>query len=136
MTDAWFGKSSAVHDAGLISQKNAAAVHRCTGVDISGYYREIGGDELRHAYRSHGDDQKEKKRGQRGLLESDFDKLQQIIDEPDEVSHHVGAHRGGNTLEYQKVFGSERFVYVESYSTKRRAVRFISLRVHVKKQGA
>lgn len=132
LSNAWYGNGTDIHPAGNVSESNASSVLHHAGVDVSGFKREVADSELRHAFKSHGNDKSERKRGQRGITEDDFLKLQAITDEPDSVTHHVAAYRGGNTLEYQKTFGNERFVYVEAYSKKRKLVRFVSLRVHVK----
>ena len=121
---------------GQVNRSNADAVARGTKgrVSLDGYRRTVGSDELRHALSSHGIQRKETMRGQRAITAADLNRLGSISSKPDFVSLSPKKWMHHPTMVYEKLFGNERFEYVEAIDERAATVRFVSLRIHVTKK--
>ena len=121
------------YEIGRVSTRNAELIKQATGVDTLGFKRKVFSDELRHEFNSHGNNKKEKARGQRAFVDSDFQRLNDIVQNPDKVIKGGKWLGNPNTIEYRKTYNNnETFVYLEliTNNKKWKVVRPVSLRMH------
>ena len=91
----------------LVSHANEA------GIDIDGFEHEITDYFKNHVLKEHGNSKKEKAKGQIAINENDFEKISDIVENPDHVM--IGAKRDGkDVLYYVKKMTDGTILYVEN----------------------
>lgn len=82
---------------------------------------------VRHAFRRHGDEVVERRRGQRALQATDFGRLPQLVDAPDSVVSAETAPGRGPRLRFARHFGDERLVALFEARTGRRRIMLVTM---------
>jgi hypothetical protein len=83
------------------------------GIDIRGFEHEISNYFINHVLKEHGNPEREKARGQIAINEDDFDKISDIVENPDYAM--IGAKRDGkDVLYYVKNMDDGTTLYVEN----------------------
>jgi hypothetical protein len=83
------------------------------GIDIDDFEHEITNSFKNHVLKEHGNSEKEKAKGQIAINENDFEKISDIVENPDHVM--IGAKRDGkDVLYYSKKMEDGTILYVEN----------------------
>ena len=108
------GKEHSTTSLGMVSEANAARVQRETGYAISGHERLIQSSEVRHVFRSHGDQAIEAARGQIAVRKSDFIRITEIVEQAETIDA-IGKPKSVKPLrlEYRATLDSHEYRYVE-----------------------
>lgn len=105
-------------DLGNFPNAKAQQIAANTGVVVRGSKRILTAYGIRHALKGHGCDLEEKKRAQIGVIDSDFDLIPKILNDPDEVIRGFDGNRGKKALKFRKVIGCEYWVVMSVFSQK------------------
>jgi hypothetical protein len=107
---------------GKIPGAQAKEVSEKTGVDVTGFERYVENFGLFHALSHHGNAKQEEARGQLAVTPADFEKIPEILKDPDRITSLGKSKRGGIVVQYTKRIG-EQFFYGEELRTgKKEAV--------------
>jgi len=80
----------------------ADAVRERLGIDISSYQHVIDVDGVRHMFKEHGDDAKERQHGQIGITKRDIQRIPEVIADPDEIKLGGKTRGGKDGIVYSK----------------------------------
>lgn len=96
--------------------------------ELRGFTRVVQADELRHAFKEHGDPLREAKRGQVAITEDDLALIPVIVATAGRprLIRRRGGH--GDSLEWEAVLGDFRYFYAERIGRKRQRVIARTLR--------
>ncbi len=94
---------------GKPTEKQIEKVKNETNLDISDYERVIDNYGVKHAFKKHGNPKTEEPRGQIAITADDFEKIPEIVENPDKVED-VGKNKIGNDL---ILYEKEDICYVE-----------------------
>jgi len=97
-----------------------------TGKDCSGFVRTMDKFAIRHVFKNHGDEEKERSRGQFPIFKEDFLFVETIIIEHEVVFMEVNK-LGNIILHYEKDFEDFKLVYVEEIRNKRKEIALQTL---------
>lgn len=89
----------------------------------------IDQDAVRHVLKSHGDDAREAKRGQRGVTAKDFSSLARMLDRPETVDWV--AHNGKRHLVLTWEIAGERWTAIFDLRSGRRRINLVSMWIDV-----
>lgn len=95
---------------------------RKNGYDIRGYIHDLDVSGIRHSIKKHGDDKKERKRGQIAITAEDLKKAPSIVSDYDEVDFSQRDAIGNTLITYRKTMADGTVFYVEEIRTKRRTL--------------
>ena len=99
-------------DYARVSDTNAAAIKKATGLDVSGYTRGMTGNGIRHIFDGHGvgGDRLEAYKNQKEITPNDFEMLPDILDNPDVIE--VGNSEGSQPqrIVSKKIVGDQYIV--------------------------
>lgn len=110
-------KEKSTTSLGLVSETNASAVLKHTGVNIAGFEREIRSDDIRHVMNSHGDPVREQARGQIAIRKADFERIPAIVENAHTITKEGTAQSAkGLRLEYTAELDGHEYGYVETVS--------------------
>ena len=70
---------------GNVPNFQAQLINASTGVRVNGAKKTLSNHGITHTLKRHGDDVSEKKRGQKGIIDSDFELIPSILNDPDSV---------------------------------------------------
>lgn len=104
--------------------RNAAAIRAATGLDVTGWKRKLGADEVRKILKDHGVAASERARGQVAVTRADFKRIRSIVERPDSIALG-GTSRGRalQTIVYQKRLGGVTYTLVEEMQPKRKGLQ-------------
>ena len=115
------GDNSEIHvklEKGRLQEKDLMLVKALTGKDCSGFVRTLDKFAVRHVFKNHGDEGKERSRGQFPIAQEDFLLIEIVVNEYDLVFSEINK-LGNIILHYEKNFEHFRLVYVEEIRNKR-----------------
>jgi hypothetical protein len=69
-----------------VTQEESRKLKDITGLDLTGYKHTVNSYGVRHALKRHGNQDKEKLRGQQAITSDDFSRIPEIISALDEIS--------------------------------------------------
>jgi hypothetical protein len=95
------------------------------GFDIDGFEHEVTSHFINHALKSHGNRKKESGRGQIALTENDFDKISELLKNPDYIVFGVKT-KGKNIISYSKKFSDNTTLYFEEILDSKRKHSLLS----------
>jgi len=104
--------------------RNAEAVRLATGLNVAGWKRKLGADEVRKILKDHGVASSERARGQIAVTRSDFKRIRSIVERPDRIM--IGGTTKGRalpTIVYQKRLGGVTYTLVEEMQPKRKGLQ-------------
>jgi hypothetical protein len=98
-------------------------VKEATGIDMTGFVRNMTNDFITHVHNHHGNEETEKNRRQTAVKPNDFEAIPIIIESPDYLM--VGAklkarHGLRDTIIYAKAIDGKTFIYTEEIQPGRR----------------
>jgi hypothetical protein len=109
-------------DLGKISETEIKSIQEKLGLDLTNFQRILDNSGIKHAFKKHGNAKTEEPRGQIAIVPSDFEKILEIVQNPDLVEY-VGKNRIGNDLIlYEKNF-ENILCYVEGLRESRKKQR-------------
>ncbi len=82
---------------------------------------------VKYVIKNHGNSQTEKQRGQIAVEMTDFDKIQEITQNPDKISYEGKNDTGRDTIQYQKSIAETLYLYLEEVRTKRKELAMNTL---------
>lgn len=86
---------------GIILDSVAERVKKEHNIDIKEHNCTIRADEVKKIFKSHGDELTESRRGQRAIIEGDFEMIPEIIGSP-EVVENAGIYNNSPVLRFKK----------------------------------
>lgn len=104
---------------GAISSDLAKIIQKETGIDVENYNLSLGEDEIRKIRKSHGDERKERPRGQRAVTEDDYLKIPDVVQSPDTINRSTEDYEGKPAIEFRQKNGDETITVVAVVSDKR-----------------
>ncbi len=104
-----------------VSDKQAKEIFELTGIDVKGYTWTIENFFLYHTLKEHGNNTKEQKRGQIAINISDFENIQDIINNPDKITLSEGKNSNIH-LKIEKQLNELYFYIIEIRKGKKEIV--------------
>ncbi len=123
------GDNSEIHvklEKGRLQVKDLVLLKTLTGKDCSGFVRTLDKFAVRHVFKNHSDEGKERSRGQLPIVQEDFLLIEIVVSEYDLVFSEINK-LGNLILHYEKDFEHFRLIYVEEIRNKRREVALQTL---------
>lgn len=121
---------------GKIPESTVQKVREETGLDISGFSSIMNGGEVRHALKNHAQTDTEVARGQVGITEEDFERLPEILADPDSVRLSEKRDSAGRpAIIFTKKIG-DRYVTVQGYSQGKQGLIFDTMWANKEKPPA
>ncbi|TAE00119.1 MAG: hypothetical protein EAZ97_06875 [Bacteroidetes bacterium] len=102
---------------GKLTETEVLELESQLGIDLSGYQRILDNFGIKHSLKEHGDAKKEELRGQIGITNEDFEKILEIVSDPDEIETGEKSRLGKDLIKYSKVIENALFFYVEEIRT-------------------
>jgi len=87
---------------GNLTESEVENIEKQTGINLSDYSRVIENFGIYHAIKHHGSQKTEQQRGQIAVNKTDFEKIEEIVKNPDSVKALGKSKRGGEVLQYIK----------------------------------
>lgn len=94
---------------GNVPNSQAQSICAITGVEIRSAQKILSTQGIRHAFSTHGDHSQEAPRGQIGITDSDFERIPEILSEPDSVERANKSKKGDDGILFKKLFGHKLF---------------------------
>lgn len=104
-----------------LSEDELLIVSNMVGQDCSGFVRTMDKFAVRHVFKNHGNEKRERMRGQLPIVKGDFLLIEIIVAEYDMVFTEINK-LGNIILHYEKDFDEFRLIYVEEIRNKRREI--------------
>ncbi len=99
-------------DLGTLNETEIQFIQEKMGLNLTDYRRILDNSGIKHAFKKHGDPKTEELRGQIAITSEDFEKILEIVQNPDLIEY-LGKNRIGNDLIlYEKEFEA-MMCYVE-----------------------
>lgn len=87
---------------GVFPNFQAQEINAKTGIKVNGASKILTSSGIIHAIKGHGDDKEESKRGQKGIIDSDFQLIPSILSDPDQVNKGIITARGDPSIVFVK----------------------------------
>ena len=97
----------------------AQSINSLTGVDTRGAKKVLSAHAIRHILKNHEDNNEQSTRSQIGIVDSDFDLLNKILTNPDNVIRGKDSNRGEPALKFIKELHSKTYTIVMSLRVKK-----------------
>jgi phage-Barnase-EndoU-ColicinE5/D-RelE like nuclease3 len=119
-------------DMGELSQEQADRLKEQTGMDFSDFKRIIDSYSLKHILKNHGNEAKEKQRGQLAITAEDLKKIPELLENPDD-SMLDGLNRLGREVIKQEKNDTDTFTIIEEIRAYKKLLALDSMRKKRKK---
>lgn len=109
---------------------NAQQVSAATGVNVVGWKRKLGSDEVRKTMERHGNPAIEARLSppQVAVTRSDFKRIRTVVERPDVITReHLTGSRQLQAIGYQKTIGRVRYHVIEELQPKRKGASFLTM---------
>ncbi|MCU0392092.1 MAG: hypothetical protein MUE81_13315 [Thermoflexibacter sp.] len=117
-----------------LTEKEVEKIKQETGIELNQEYQHIIDKyAVKHTFRKHGNDKQEALRGQVGVKEDDFEKIEEILENPDKISHGGQNNIGNDIILNEKTIDNQYF-YAEEVRTKRKQLAMQTLYIRKKKK--
>lgn len=110
-----------------ILEEEAQLIKDQTDLEVANYSRVIDNYAIKHVIKNHGNPQTEKQRGQIAIEITDFEKIDEITQNPDKISYEGKNDTGRDTIKYQKSIAETLYLYLEEVRTKRKELAMNTL---------
>lgn len=87
---------------GTFPNFQAQEINGKTGIKINGAIKHLTSSGIIHTIKRHGNESEESKRGQKGIIDSDFELIPLILSDPDAVSKGIITSRGDQSIVFVK----------------------------------
>ncbi len=109
-------------DFATVSDTTARIVKDEAGLDISGWKHSIREADIRHILKHHGNDNAERKRGQRAVTREDIERLPEILGNFDDMQYSGTNEVGNETFLVKKQIGDEMYCAQEAWTGRKKMV--------------
>lgn len=109
-------------DFAIVSETTARIVKDEAGLNISGWRHSIGEADIRHILKHHGNDNAERKRGQRAVTRQDIERLPEILSNFDDMQYSGTNEVGNETFLVKKQIGDEMYCAQEVWTGRKKMV--------------
>lgn len=116
------GGNTLYSDFATVSDTTARIVKDEAGLDISGWKHSIGEADIRHILKHHGNDNAERKRGQRAITREDIERLPEILGNFDDMQYSGTNEVGNETFLVKKQIGDEMYCAQEARTGRKKMV--------------
>ena len=113
---------------GIINEQVAKQILLDSNIDVRNYEITIDIYAVRHIFKNHGNALKEAKRGQFAVQESDFEMIEQVINNPDFVFYDGKNKIGRDVLQFQKQINN-RYIILKEVRTGKKQLSLNSMRI-------
>ena len=103
---------------GAIPSDLARDIYDKTGEKVENYNLSLSSDNIKKIYKDHGNESKEKTRGQRAVTEDDFVYIPTVIQEPDNIIKSPEPYNGKPAVRFVKTTGNSKYTVVAVVSDK------------------
>ncbi|WP_375563178.1 hypothetical protein ACE193_11780 [Bernardetia sp. OM2101] len=86
-------------DLGELSEKQIAQINENLEINLEGFKRVLDNSGVLHCFKEHGDKIKEEARGQLAITKEDFEKIIDVVENPDKIQS-LGKNRLGKEYDY------------------------------------
>ena len=109
-------------DLGELSEKQIAQINEHLDINLEGFRRVLDNSGVLHCFKEHGDKIKEEARGQIAITKEDFEKIIEVVENPDKIQS-LGKNRlGKEIILYEKEY-DYILCYVESVRESKKKKR-------------
>lgn len=119
---------------GIVPNYQAQEINRITGYKVNEAKKRITVYGIRHAIKEHGDNKEQMKRGQLGLLDTDFELVPSILLLPDLIEKG-NDKRGKKSIMFIKTIGIKKYHIAMSIHSTREGVEIIFNTMFAKKKA-
>ena len=119
---------------GKVSDEIATTISKKFGINIDDYSISLKGDNVRKIMKDHGNPETESKRGQIAVTKSDFDYIDDIILEPDNIYLSGKTSSGKPSITFEKNIDN-KYTLVEFVSDKNHTLEVQTMYKHKKKNS-
>ena len=119
---------------GKVSDELANKINKEFGINVNDYGIALKGDNVRKIMKDHGDTQKEAQRGQIAVTKKDFDYIDDIVLEPDNIYVSGQTPSGKPSLTFEKSINN-KYTLVEFVSDKNHTLEVQTMYKHKKKNS-
>ena len=119
---------------GKVSDEIATTISKQFGINIDNYSISLKGDNVRKIIKDHGNPETESKRGQIAVTKSDFDYIDDIILEPDNIYLSGTTSSGKPSITFEKNINN-KYTLVEFVSDKNYTLEVQTMYKHKKKNS-
>lgn len=106
------------------------------GLDIAGYQHAIDGSAIRHTFKNHGNEEKELRRGQLAITETDLEAIPDILATPDKTIYGLKNGIGRDMIVYLKTMPDGTTIYLEEVRSGRKTLTAQSMRKYPRTTAA
>lgn len=118
-----------------VSSEEAKTVKEKTGLDIDGYRHIIDNFGINHTLTKHGDEKSESNRGQIAVTQSDFERIPEIIKNPDSIENAGKNKLGRDVIRYSKTYPDGTTFYIEEVRNAKKELALETLYKRKNKKG-
>lgn len=115
------------------SEEQLGVILELVGMDLNDYKRIVDNYAVRHTHKKHGHESTEKPRGQIAVEAEDFEKIIEIIQNPDEQSAGGLSNIGRQTVVSIKELEKGIYFYIEEIRNKQKELAMQTLYIRKKK---
>ena len=119
---------------GNVANFQAQEINKITGVKINGAKRIITLSGIRHAIKEHGNNKEQIERGQIGIIDSDFELIQDILNRPDRLVKG-NDKRGKKSIMFIRLLGIKEYYIAMSLHPSKEDVKIIFNTMYIKKKA-
>jgi phage-Barnase-EndoU-ColicinE5/D-RelE like nuclease3 len=123
-----------VVNLGIVPNFNAQEIARIIGLKINGAKILITASGIRHAIKQHGNNKEQMERGQFGILDIDFEMIQNILTNADSIEKG-NDKRGKKSILFIKTIKSKKFHIAMSVHTSQEEIKIIFNTMYIKKES-
>lgn len=121
---------------GSVTQEGAAFLSGLTGLEITSEYNHIiDRSSINHVIRKHSDKESEDNRGQIAITEQDFERIPEILNNPDDIVGGSQTKAGLEAITYIKEIEDGSFIYLEEVRTGKKELCLTTMRKMKGKTG-
>ena len=113
---------------GIINEQVAKQILLDSNIDVRNYVITIDIYAVKHIFKNHSNAEKEEKRGQFAIQESDFEMIEQVINNPDFVFYDGKNRIGRDVLQFQKQINN-RYIILKEVRTGKKQLSLNSMRI-------
>lgn len=119
-------KTMTIHD-----KPNMPKPRTVQGLDVEGYEFVLDESGVNHVRGHHGNDAKERKQGQRGVVDDDFAKIPEVLNDPDSIEPAEFSVNGKPLVRYSKEIDGETYSVVLEYRSKKKRLAVQTMYIKV-----
>ncbi|MER2492325.1 LPD38 domain-containing protein [Catenovulum sediminis] len=117
-----------------VKKEESDKLEQIINQSVDGYKHVVDTSAINHTFRKHGNQSTEEKRGQIAVTEKDFNRIPEIVANPDEITNAGKDDLGNQLIRYRKAFNGTTY-YVEEVRSKRKELAMKTMwKTHTREQ--